>query len=85
MALYMQSLRKIDPAQRAAIDSFTNPQGVTAYNNGGQGAQTAPNPGGSFGMALSNTMGLNKKSGGEWNPQNHFPGFDGPPGGKGGR
>lgn len=38
MALYLQALGKIDPAQRAAIESFTNPQGARArYGNGGGG------------------------------------------------
>jgi hypothetical protein len=32
MALYLQSLEKMDPAQRAAIESFSNPQGVAAAN-----------------------------------------------------
>lgn len=56
MALYLQSLDKIDPAQRAAIESFFNPQGVTAANAagtarpGGKGGIPNPMTGGGLDM-----------------------------------
>jgi len=83
MALYLQSLSKMDPAQRAAIESFTNPQGVTAANQAGRAGAPAPGGGTTFGMALSNTLGLNKKGGGEYKPRDYFPGLNTrTPGGK---
>jgi hypothetical protein len=76
MALYLQSLAKIDPAQRAAIESFTDPQGVAAANGRRDWSQPSGGNGTSFGMALSNTLGLNKKGGGEYKPRNYFEGLD---------
>jgi hypothetical protein len=51
MALYLQALGKMDPAQRAAIESFNNPQGVTAANRGTSGRT----PGGK-GSGIPNPM-----------------------------
>lgn len=50
MGLYMQSLGKIDPAQKTAIESFVNPQGVTAANQAAAGGKGGGGAGNANGM-----------------------------------
>jgi hypothetical protein len=46
MGLYMEALGKIDPDQKAAIESFTDPKSVTAANQAGTGTKGGGNTGG---------------------------------------